>query len=140
MPELFREVKASDYKDNVASAPIKRKIENKPTIENKCSDCELVTDNESKLIVHKTMYHTTTVKTNKKSKSSPKLQTKPKYKILKSDSLKMTVKKAVQQRLDKSVQKLILNESIQDYSPSPSKEVITLEEEIFVDEDLISLF
>ena len=68
----------------------------------------------------------------KKPRSKKKLNDRPKYKILKSqsNSLKMTVKRAVQEQLDKSVSKL-LNENI-----SLTNETITLEEDDVESSDL----
>ena len=80
---------------------------------------------EVKLKVEKNKDLQTRKNIERKSKNSKFLKERPRYKILKShsNSLKMTVKRAVQEQLDKSVSKL-LNDNI-----SLVNDTITLEED-----------
>ena len=99
LPEIFKDVLTLNA--NEAKLHAKRKLSPKPHIDMKCAECEISAKNEQDLKIHMRTKHTVSGQRVKKLKASVGKRPQPTYKILKSNqnSLKLTVKKAVQKEM-----------------------------------------
>ena len=104
----------------------KRKLSQKPSFYVDCDECEKSSKTEQELLIHKKIFHTKSGQFVKKSRVASVTKDRPSYKILKTNrnSLRITVKKAVQHELDRSLKQLNENASL----TSAIEEEITLDE------------